>query len=369
VPALYNLVAELDRPFENESQLIDGIHIAVEDRADERMLAWIDETFGGSWSSEAFAGTNVVGRRNGAPVGFATFDAAGLTFAWLQGTARERGVGIFGPCGVGSSERNRGVGTILVRCALDALRRRGYARALIPAVGDEDLVRFYADAVGARVAERFERESLYRSQRRALILASGNGSNFQGVVEAVNAGVLPLDIVALFSNSAHAFALARARDAGVPSHLIAWNREEESREQYDARLLEAAKAEKPDLVLLLGWMHLLPDAFVRAFPEVLNLHPAFLPLDPSRDEVVMPDGTCIAAFRGPHAVRDALKASSPWVGATLHRVTAATDRGPVLVRKPLRVVREEDEDHLMPRVHALERGVVKGGIMRWLYER
>ena len=59
-------------------------------------------------------------------------------------------------------------------------------------------------------------------------------------------------------------------------------------------------------MLLLGWMHLLSDSFVRAFPQMLNLHPAFLPLDPRRDDVVMPDGTQMPAFRGPRAVRDAL---------------------------------------------------------------
>jgi phosphoribosylglycinamide formyltransferase 1 len=122
-------------------------------------------------------------------------------------------------------------------------------------------------------------------------------------------------------------------------------------------------------VLLLGWMHLLSGSFVRAFPQMLNLHPAFLPLEPERDDVVMPDGTKTAAFRGPHAVRDALAASSEWVGATLHRVTDATDRGPVLARKPLRVGPGEGEAHLMERVHEIERGVVRAGITRWLYER
>ena len=122
-------------------------------------------------------------------------------------------------------------------------------------------------------------------------------------------------------------------------------------------------------MLLLGWMHLLSESFVGAFPEMLNLHPAFLPLDPDRDDVAMPDGIRIPAFRGPRAVRDALAGSSPWVGATLHRVTGATDRGPVLARKPLLVKPGEDEDDLMERVHEIERGVVRAGVTRWLYER
>jgi phosphoribosylglycinamide formyltransferase-1 len=116
-------------------------------------------------------------------------------------------------------------------------------------------------------------------------------------------------------------------------------------------------------------MHLLPVSFVRAFPELMNLHPAFLPLDPRRDDVVMPDGTAIPAFRGPRAVRDALAGSSRWVGATLHRVTGETDRGPVMARKPLRVRDGESEEELMERVHEIERGVVRAGVTRWLYER
>jgi phosphoribosylglycinamide formyltransferase 1 len=367
VSQLLNLVVELDGEFPVAWQA--GVQIARPGAADEQTLAWIDEVFGGAWSSEAYAGATIVARRAGKPIGFATFEPRGLTYAWLEGMAREPGVGIFGPIGVTPDERERGLGTLLLRLALNALRERGYARALIPAVGDETLAGFYADAAGARVAERFERPSLFRSTRRTLVMASGNGSNFQAVIDAAGDGTLPIDVVALFSNNLHAQALVRARDGGVPSHALIWNRDKESRAEYDQRLLAAASAEQPDLVLLLGWMHLLSDSFVYAFPQLLNLHPAFLPLDPARDEVVLPDGTQMPAFRGLCAVADALAASSKWVGATLHRVTVSTDRGPVMTRRPLRVEPGEEEDHLTERVHDIERGIVRSGILRWLYER
>lgn len=367
VSELFNLVVDLDRRFPTDS--IPGIEIAAPATPDERTLAWIDATFGGCWSSETAAGAALVARRGGEPVGFAALDPRGLRFAWLGASSREPGTGIFGPFGVAPAERGRGLGARLLRGALDALRERGYARALIPAVSGEALIRYYADAAGARIADRFERATLYRPGRRVSIMASGNGSNFQAVLDSVRAAELPIDLVALVSNSARAFAVERARNAGIPVHTVIWNRAEESRDEYDGRLLEAARAERPDLVLLLGWMHLLDATFVRAFPEMLNLHPAFLPLDPQRDSVVMPDGNRIPAFRGPHAVRDALAASSPWVGATLHRVTAETDRGPVMSRAPLRVKPGEEEDALMERVHELERRVVRAGLLRWLYER
>jgi phosphoribosylglycinamide formyltransferase-1 len=346
-----------------------GVDISPPSAADDRTLAWIDEVFGGSWSSEAAAGLNVIARRAGAPVGCATLDPKGLTCAWLNGIARERDVGIFGPFGVAPGERKSGLGMVLLRAALDALRDRGYARALIPAITDERLVRYYADSVGAGVAERFDRAALLGRPARTLVMASGNGSNFQAVLDAARSGSLPLEIVALVSNNPRAYAIERARAGSVRVGVVTWNREEEGRAEYDARLLDAAWREKPDLVLLLGWMHLLDDAFVRAFPEMLNLHPAFLPLDPQRDDVVMPDGTTMPAFRGPRAVSDALATSSRWVGATLHRVTSATDRGPVLVRKPIRIAQGETPDDLTERLHAVEHRLVVAGTTRWLYER
>ncbi len=337
--------------------------------ADDRTLAWIDEAFSATWSSEATAGVNIVVRREDAPIGFATLDARELKYRWLNGLARERDVGLFGPFGVVGEERKTGLGTFILRRALQELRERGYARALIPAVSGEGLLRYYADSVGAVLAEEFDRGSLLAPPPRTVVMASGNGSNFQAVADASHDGSLPIEIVALVSNDARAYAIERARAAGVGVHVVEWRRKEEVRARYDERLLEAVRFEKPDLVLLLGWMHLLSDAFVAAFPQMLNLHPAFLPLDPRCDDVGLPDGTRISAFRGPHAVRDALAAGSRWVGATVHRVTPATDRGPVLARKPLRVGAGEQEACVMERLHAVEHRLVKAAVTRWLFER
>ncbi|HYL26345.1 MAG TPA: GNAT family N-acetyltransferase [Candidatus Nitrosotalea sp.] len=364
--ALLNLIVGLGEDFPTAPAA--EFQIAGPDEADEQTLAWIDDVFGGFWSSEADAGSSLIARCDGAAAGFATIDAVGLTFAWLDGLAREPGVGLFGPFGVAPRARDRGLGRELLRRALNVLRSQGYARALIPAVG-EDLASYYAATVGARVAERFERPSLLRPRRRTLVLASGNGSNFQAVLDASRSGALPIDVVALLCDNPGAYALERARRAEVEAAVVVWDRAAESRAAYDRRLLEATRSMEPDLVLLLGWMHLLSDSYVDAFPEMLNLHPAFLPLDPARDEVVAPDGTRIPALRGARAVRDALAISSPWVGATLHRVTPATDRGPVLARRPLRVGAGEEEAALMERVHEIERDVVRTGVMRWLYER
>jgi phosphoribosylglycinamide formyltransferase 1 len=300
------------------------------------------------------------------PVGFATYDPRGLRFAWLRGLATDPDTGIFGPFGVDPAFRGGIVGHALLTIALAQLRTRGFKRALIPAVGDAKLIRYYMALTDAREAERFDVRAFTPQPVRTIVLASGSGSNFQAVLDRVADGGLPLDIAALVSNNAGAYAIERARTADVACiHVLPWQRKAVTREQYDARLLEVIASEEPELVLLLGWMHILNDAFIRTFPHLINVHPAYLPLDPARDDVGLPDGAIIPAFRGPRAVRDALAASSPWVGASVHLVTNEADRGPILMR----VSAGEAEASVMDRLHPIEHRLVERGIRRWLYER
>jgi folate-dependent phosphoribosylglycinamide formyltransferase PurN/predicted N-acetyltransferase YhbS len=372
----FNLLVDLDERFDDGAradalQRIErnGLR-AFEGSADDRFLSWIDDVFGGSWSSEAYAGQNVIAYDGDVPVGFATFDPKGLRFAWLRDAAREPGVGIFGPFGVDRDHRGREIGPALLTCALAGLKRLGYSRALIPAVGDERLRAYYTEHAGARVVERFDLSSLVEKPVRTVVLASGNGSNFQSVIDRVADGGLPLDVVALVTNNPNAFAIERARNANVATtHVLPWKRKEVTRETYDASLLDAVAGETPDLVLLLGWMHILAPTFVDAFPELINVHPGFLPLDPHADRVGLPDGTVIPAFRGAKAVHDALAYGSTWIGASVHAVTNEADRGEVFTRKPLRVLPNEPIDDLMERLHPLEHQLLERGIRRWLYER
>ena len=337
--------------------------------ADDRTLAWMDVVFGGSWSSEAHVATNVIASLGGAPAGFASFDPAERRFAWLRGAAANDGVLVFGPLGVDPLHEGKGLGASLVTCALAAMRERGARQALIAAVG-ESLVPFYERVCGARIAERFDLAEFTPKPVRTVVLASGNGSNFQAVLDRVSSGTLPLDVCALVTNRPGAYAIERARTHGVRNvRIVPWKRAEATRAEYDLRLLEVVGAERPELVLLLGWMHVLDAGFVRAFPELINVHPAYLPLDSSFDVVGMPDGVTIPAFRGAHAVRDALEASSPWVGASVHGVTEEADRGPVLARRPLLVRPGEDEAAILERLHPIEHQLVERGIKRWLYER
>jgi len=371
-----NLIVDLDDPLfaqddvHHAIEALDregGTYAGREQRTPERILSWIDAEFGGVWSHEAAAGGIWIAERAGTPVGFAAFDARGLRYHWLRAWYERDGIGIFGPLGIAADLRRMGIGTVLVRAALFSLRERGYRQALIPVVSPE-LVPFYERAAHARAVENVD---LGRRGRRfrTTVLASGNGGNFAAVLARATAGELPLDVTTLVVNRSDAYAAVRAQHAGVPVSEIRWERAHETRAAYDDRLVAAVSATEPECVLLLGWMHVLGAPFVARFPEMLNIHPAFLPLDPAADSVTMPDATTIPAFRGRHAFDDAFAAGSRWSGATMHRVSVAVDRGAVYARAPLALDRAQPRADLDERLHSLEHHVAHAAIRRWAWEQ
>lgn len=199
------------------------------------------------------------------------------------------------------------------------------------------------------------------------ILASGSGTNVQAVVDQTRAGDLPLDIRLVVSNRADALALERARRAGIQTLVMTFSSRAESRAAYAGRLAAAVKASGARLVLLLGWMHVLAPEFLAAgFAGILNLHPSYLPDDPSADSVVLPDGSTSRVFRGPHALRDALQAGAHLTGATLIEITPDVDRGPVLARSPFELRDDDTVDSALERLHLVEHEVVREGVLAWL---
>ncbi len=370
---LVNLVVDLSEPRPSVRGRRPRLRVLRQAQDDnvgrDALCAWIDYEFGGTWSSEAFAGKNIVAKKGSRFAGFATYDPQGLKFSWLRGLGAQDGVGIFGPFGVSAEFRGSELGPALLRAALGALRKEGYARALIPAVGSDKLIAYYEKHAGATIAERFDRSRWREKKWRTVVLASGQGTNFQAIINGAATGALPLNITALVSNNPNAFALQRARAAHIPAISLPWERGVQLRPDYDAQLSEAVRRAEPDLVLLLGWMHLLDDRFIAEFPETINIHPAFLPLVEGANEAVFPDGSSTPAFRGARAVRDALAWGSRWTGATAHRITLHTDRGPVLARKPLAINAGETEEAVLARLHPIEHEVMREAIMRWVYER
>jgi phosphoribosylglycinamide formyltransferase-1 len=160
------------------------------------------------------------------------------------------------------------------------------------------------------------------------VLVSGNGSNLQALLDAG----LPIHAVA--SNRKDAYALIRARAAGIPSATFGLDCHA-SREERDLVMATWLEEHGVELVVLAGYMHLLTPPFLKRFPDrVVNVHPSLLP-----------------AFPGAHAIDDALAASVETTGVTVHRVDEGLDTGPVIRQEAIPL---EPRATLEERIHAVE---------------
>lgn len=183
-----------------------------------------------------------------------------------------------------------------------------------------------------------------------VVLISGNGSNLQAIIDAVNRGELPAEIRAVISNRPQAFGLERARRAGIPAVAID-HRRFADRDSFDAALQTAIDSHHPALVVLAGFMRILTPAFVRHYHgRMLNVHPSLLP-----------------AFRGLDTHRRALAAGVTEHGLSIHFVTAELDGGPVIIRKKVPIAAGDDADALAARVQDAEHRLYPR-VIRWFAE-
>jgi phosphoribosylglycinamide formyltransferase-1 len=160
------------------------------------------------------------------------------------------------------------------------------------------------------------------------VLASGFGSNLQALLDA------GAPVTAVASNRRDAYALERARAAGVPTATFSLDCHE-SRAERDLVMATWLEERGVELVVLAGYMQLLTEPFLRRFPErIVNVHPSLLP-----------------AFPGAHAIRDAIAAGADPTGVTVHYVDEGLDTGPVLAQEPVAL---EPRATLEERIHAVE---------------
>jgi phosphoribosylglycinamide formyltransferase 1 len=173
-----------------------------------------------------------------------------------------------------------------------------------------------------------------------VVLISGSGSNLRALLEACDNPLFPAKILAVGSDKA-AEGLSHAEEYGVPTFVV----EPElfdSRENWSEVLLRNVQYHNPDLVVLAGFMKVLPAGFVSALsPNLINMHPSLLP-----------------AFPGAHAVRDAIAAGASTTGATVHIVDAGVDTGPVLAQREVAVVAGVSEPELHEQIKAVERALI-----------
>ncbi|HEX6764729.1 MAG TPA: phosphoribosylglycinamide formyltransferase [Polyangiaceae bacterium] len=169
------------------------------------------------------------------------------------------------------------------------------------------------------------------------VLVSGNGTNLQAILDAVRRGSLDARVRCVISNKPEAFALERARKAGVVALSIP-HKEFATREAFDETVLRALRDHGVEWLVLAGFMRVLTPGFLRAFSgRVVNVHPALLP-----------------SFPGVNALRQALEHGVKVTGCTVHFVDDGVDSGPIIAQRAVPVLAGDDEASLGARVHAAE---------------
>jgi phosphoribosylglycinamide formyltransferase-1 len=170
-----------------------------------------------------------------------------------------------------------------------------------------------------------------------VVLISGSGSNLRALLTAATSPFYPAKVVAVGSDQA-ASGLEHAEEFGVPTFVVEPGRFT-NREAWAEVLLANIEFHKPDLVVLAGFMKLLPANIVNALkPRMINLHPSLLP-----------------DFPGAHAVADALAAGAEVTGATIHMVDEGIDSGEILTQVSIPVSLGISETELHEQIKLLER--------------
>ncbi|MCA0352770.1 MAG: phosphoribosylglycinamide formyltransferase [Chloroflexi bacterium] len=192
---------------------------------------------------------------------------------------------------------------------------------------------------------------------RLAVMVSGSGSNLQALIDAQKAQQLNATINVVICDQPKAQAISRTLAARIPVICVPLAKKA-SREQWAAQISELLAAFKPDLVVMAGWMRVMPASFVERWtPNIINQHPALLPHD-GGECYTLSDGRQIPAIRGAHAVRDALALGVPVTGCTVHQITPIVDVGPVLAQVEVVVLPDDDQASLHERIKQAERRIL-----------
>ncbi|MDB9536755.1 phosphoribosylglycinamide formyltransferase [Dolichospermum planctonicum CS-1226] len=173
------------------------------------------------------------------------------------------------------------------------------------------------------------------------IMASGNGSNFEVIAQAIADGKINAKIQVLIYNNPEAKAAIRAEKWGVESVLLN-HRDYKNREKFDRKIVQILQQYDVKFVIMAGWMRLVTQVLIDAFPQrMINIHPSLLP-----------------SFKGVQAVEQALAARVKITGCTVHFVSLEVDSGEILIQAAVPVLPEDTPETLHARIQVQEHRIL-----------
>ena len=171
------------------------------------------------------------------------------------------------------------------------------------------------------------------------VMVSGGGTNLQAIIDAVAQGkVTNTEIAAVISNNKNAYALERAKKAGIEAVCIS-PKDFDSRDEFNEKLIEKIDSLRLDLIVLAGCLVVLPEKLIRKYPnKIINIHPSLIP------------SFCGTGYYGLKVHERALERGVKVTGATCHFVDAGTDTGPIIFQQPVEVMEDDTPETLQRRV-------------------
>ncbi len=184
------------------------------------------------------------------------------------------------------------------------------------------------------------------------IFASGNGTNFQAIVDSVASGMLKVKVALLVGDKRKAFVFKRAKEAGIKT-FFADPKKFSTKQEYEKHIIAHLKKEGVELIVLAGFMRILSPFFIKGYKNrILNIHPSLLP-----------------AFSGKDAIKKALRYGVKVSGVTVHLVDEKVDHGPIIAQEPVTVLGQETIEELETRIHEVEHKVYSQAIDRIISAR
>ena len=171
------------------------------------------------------------------------------------------------------------------------------------------------------------------------VLVSGGGTNLQAIIDAIDSGkITNTEITLVISNKESAYALERAKNAGIEGKFVS-PKQFENREDYSKAMIDTIKGAGCELVVLAGFLVVLPESFVNAFEgKIINIHPSLIP------------SFCGDGFYGLKVHEKALERGVKVTGATVHFVDSGTDTGPIIYQKAVYIEPGDTPEVLQKRV-------------------
>jgi len=185
---------------------------------------------------------------------------------------------------------------------------------------------------------------------KVAVFASGSGSNFQALVEAIREQSIPATVLLLVCDKPGAKVVQRAEALGIPTFLFD-PKSYATREAYEEVIVERLREEGVELIVLAGYMRLVTAALVEPYyGRMINIHPALLP-----------------SFPGVRGIRQALEYGVKLTGVTVHFVDGGMDSGPIIAQRAVEIRDDDTEETLSERLHKVEHEILPQTV-RWIAE-